>query len=77
MDELSIIFITDYNKAQIIKGKLESEGIPVLLSYDSAAIIYGLTADGLGKVEIKVPKYLEEEARKILDEIEPLKDEEE
>lgn len=77
MDKLSTIFITDWQEAQIIKGKLESEGIPALLSYDSAAIIYGFTADGLGKVEIKVPKYLEEEARKTLAEIEPLKDEEE
>jgi len=72
MDELSTIFITNLKEAQIIKGKLEVEGIPVLLSYESAAIIYGFTADGLGKVEIKVPKDWEEIAKKIIEEAEPI-----
>jgi hypothetical protein len=53
-------------EAQIIKGRLESEGIPVLLSYESAGLIYGLTIDGLGEVRIMVPKRLAEEAREIL-----------
>lgn len=76
MDELSTIFTTDYFEAQIIRGKLEAEGIPVLLTYDSAAVVYGLTADGLGKVEVKVPKQYEEEAKKILEEAELIKDDE-
>jgi hypothetical protein len=45
-------------EAQIIKGRLESEGIPVLLSYESAGLVYGLTIDGLGEVKIMVPKRL-------------------
>jgi hypothetical protein len=53
-------------EAQIIKGRLESEGIPVLLSYESAGLIYGLTIDGLGEVKIMVPKHLAEEAKEIL-----------
>jgi hypothetical protein len=53
-------------EAQIIKGRLESEGIPVLLSYESAGLIYGLTVDGLGEVKIMVPKHLAEEAKEIL-----------
>lgn len=55
-----------YMEAQIIKGRLESEGIPVLLSYESAGLIYGITIDGLGEVKVMVPKHLEEEAKGIL-----------
>jgi hypothetical protein len=55
-----------YMEAQIIKGRLESEGIPVLLSYESAGLIYGLTVDGLGQVKIMVPQHLAEEAKEIL-----------
>lgn len=55
-----------YMEAQIIKGRLESEGIPVLLSYESAGLVYGITIDGLGEVKIMVPRRLEAEAREIL-----------
>jgi len=55
-----------YMEAQIMKGRLESEGIPVLLSYESAGLVYGLTVDGLGEVKIMVPKHLAEEAKEIL-----------
>ena len=59
-----------YMEAQIIKGRLESEGIPVLLSYESAGLVYGLTIDGLGEVKIMVPQHLAEEAREILGAVE-------
>ena len=49
-----------------MKGRLESEGIPVLLSYESAGLVYGLTVDGLGEVKIMVPEHLAEEAKEIL-----------
>jgi hypothetical protein len=54
-------------EAQIIKGRLENEGIPVLLSYDSASLVYGFTVDGLGEVRIMVPAHLLEEAKAILE----------
>ncbi len=41
--------------AQVIKGKLESAGIPVFLRYESLGQIFGLTVDGLGLVEVQVP----------------------
>ena len=53
-------------EAQVIKGRLENEGIPVLLSYDSASLVYGFTVDGLGEVRIMVPQHLAEEAKEIL-----------
>jgi hypothetical protein len=63
---LVTIRTANYMEAQIIKGRLESEGIPVLLSYESAGLIYGITVDGLGEVKIMVPKDLAEEAKEIL-----------
>jgi hypothetical protein len=65
-ESLVTIRTAKYMEAQIIKGRLESEGIPVLLSYESAGLIYGLTIDGLGEVKIMVPKRLAEEAKEIL-----------
>lgn len=53
-------------EAQIIKGHLEIEGIPAMLRYESAGIVYGLTIDGLGQVEVQVPSTLAEEARQVL-----------
>jgi len=65
-ESLVTVRTAKYMEAQIIKGRLESEGIPVLLSYESAGLVYGLTIDGLGEVKIMVPKRLAEEAKEIL-----------
>jgi len=53
-------------EADIIKSKLESYQIPVLLQYEAAGRIFGITMDGLGKVKVMVPGSFLEEARKIL-----------
>jgi len=55
-------------EAHVIKGRLESEGIPVLLSYESAGLVYGITVDGIGEVRVMVPESMETEARMILEE---------
>ena len=52
--------------AQVLKTHLESEGIPVLLQYESVGRIYGLTADGLAEIKILVPKEFVEEAKDII-----------
>jgi len=65
-EQLVTVYTARYMEAQIMKGRLESEGIPVLLSYESAGLIYGLTIDGLGEVKIMVPKHLAEDAKEIL-----------
>ena len=52
--------------AEVIKGKLESAGIPVLLDYESIGRVYGITVDGLGEVRVKVPEGLAEEALELL-----------
>jgi hypothetical protein len=65
-ESLVTVRTAKYLEAQIIKGRLESEGIPVLLSYESAGLVCGLTIDGLGEVKIMVPRHLAAEAREIL-----------
>lgn len=52
--------------AHAIKSHLESEGIPVLLQYESVGAVYGLTVNGLGEVKILVPQDFLEEAKQII-----------
>jgi hypothetical protein len=65
-EQLVTVCTAKYMEAQIMKGRLESEGIPVLLSYESAGLVYGITVDGLGEVKVMVPKHLAEKSREIL-----------
>ena len=53
-------------KADILRGRLKTEGIPVWLAYESAGRIYALTLDGLGEVEIRVPSDCLQRAREVL-----------
>ncbi len=61
-------------RAHVVKSKLEAAGIPALLSYDSASLIFGLTVDGIGKVRVMVPAQHAAEARSILAEDRPLQE---
>jgi hypothetical protein len=54
-------------QAQVLKTKLESAGIPVLLQYESYGVVLGLTVDGMGQVRVMVPDSLAEEAAQVLD----------
>lgn len=56
-------------EAYLIKGRLESMAIPVMLKYEAAGQLYGITVDGLSEVRIFVPKELEQEAVDIIDDI--------
>jgi len=55
-------------KADLIKARVEAEGIPVKLRYEAVGKIYGLTVDGLCQVELLVPAGSVEKAREILSE---------
>jgi len=57
-------------QAEIIKGKLETNDIPVLLQYESLGPVMGLTVDGLGQVRVLVPEDKVEIARDLLQDIE-------
>ncbi len=52
--------------ANIVAGRLETEGIPVKLRYEAVGVIYGLTLDGLGEVRIMVPSGYLKRAREVL-----------
>ncbi|MDO8635997.1 MAG: DUF2007 domain-containing protein [Dehalococcoidia bacterium] len=53
--------------ANILKSHLESEGIPVLLKWESVGRVFGLTVDGLGQVKILVPEEFTDEAKHIIE----------
>ncbi len=72
MDENDPVFweavttVSGMTKANLIVGRLASEGIPTKLSYEAAGTIYAITVDGLGEVRILVPVAEWERAREIL-----------
>jgi len=53
-------------RAMVIRGALETAGIPVMLSYESVGPVLGLTVNGIGRVEVRVPVEWEAEARDLL-----------
>jgi hypothetical protein len=53
-------------EAQVVKGRLESEGIPAFVRSEALGIIYGLTAGGLARADVLVPGPLAERAMEIL-----------
>jgi len=55
--------------AEVAKSKLESEGLPLRLRYQSIGRVLGLTVDGLGKVEVLVPEAYADVARELLAEL--------
>jgi hypothetical protein len=67
MDTWEVVHVSSgHIFANIVKGRLESEGIPTRLSYEAAGEIYSITVDGLGEVRILVPAEEAEKARGIL-----------
>jgi hypothetical protein len=54
-------------EAEIVRGRLEIEGIQALLKYESIGSVYGLTVDGLGQVEVQVPARFVSRAREIIE----------
>lgn len=54
--------------AEVVKAKLEANGIPVLLRYESVGQIIGITVDGLGRVEVHVPLEFEQDALDLIEE---------
>jgi hypothetical protein len=54
--------------AELYRSKLTAWDIPVLLRYESAGPVIGITVDGLGEVMLMVPADLADEAAALLDE---------
>jgi len=51
---------------EVVRAKLEYNGIPAALSYQSAGRVLGLVIDGWGETRVLVPASRAEEARDIL-----------
>jgi hypothetical protein len=64
--KLVSVYSGNYLQAQIVKGRLESEGVPALLRYEGAGLVYGVTVDGLGEARVMVPEDLAQEAQAIV-----------
>ena len=54
-------------EAHVIKGLLESNGIPCILRSDAASSVHAFTVDGMGEVTVAVLESQVEEAKKIID----------
>lgn len=54
-------------RAMVVRGALETAGIPVMLSYEAVGSVIGLTVGSIGRVEVRVPLEWESEARDLLD----------
>jgi hypothetical protein len=52
--------------ANIVVGRLETEGIPTRLKYEAVGSIYAITIAGLGEVKVMVPESLLDKAREVL-----------
>lgn len=65
--ELTVVCVEQgLPRAHILKAKLESAGIPVLLDYESAGPAMGIIVNGLGRVRILVPADRADEANALL-----------
>lgn len=53
-------------EAEIVRGRLEAEHIPAMLAYESVGQVFGLTMDGLGQVQVKVPEQFAAAARQLV-----------
>jgi hypothetical protein len=67
-DELVVVYTTQgAMRAEVIKSKLESAGIPAMIRSESQSVL-PMTVDGIGKAEVLVTKAREQEAREVLKE---------
>ena len=68
MSEEKLLFKTnDIFEANIIKSKLEAEGIPVLVKGDVLGNAYKVTVNGLGLIRIYVGEENLEKAKELID----------
>lgn len=66
-DDWEVVFsASGMAQASIVQGRLETEGIPVQLNYESAGPIFAITINGLGEVKVMVPNHYAKAAREVL-----------
>ncbi len=64
--KLVAVYRGNYLQAQIVKGHLDCEGIPALLQYEAAGLVYGVTVNGLGETRVMVPEGMAADAEAII-----------
>ena len=55
------------SEAQVIKGLLESRGIPSLLKSNAAPSVHVFLVDGMGEVRVMVPASAADKARELIE----------
>jgi hypothetical protein len=63
-----VIAIVSQLEAEVMRGKLESEGIPCMLQREAAGSVFGITIGPLGEVRVLVPEPLADRAFDLLNE---------
>jgi hypothetical protein len=69
--------VTVYTSMGPLRAEVIAAGIPVLLRYESAGLVIGITVDGLGEVRVQVPRELADEARSLIEPVDIVGEEEE
>ncbi len=68
-NELVVVYTSQGTlRAEMVKGRLESVGIPAMVKFESVGPALGIIIDGLGEAKVLVPKEFEEKAREVLKE---------
>lgn len=63
---VSAITVQGELQAEILRGLLEAQGVPVQLSGEGVARVYGLTAGPLAEVDLLVPETKLSEAQEVV-----------
>jgi hypothetical protein len=63
-----VIAVVSWIEAEVMRSKLESEGIPCLLQREAAGAVFGITIGPLGEVRVLVPEPLADRAIDLLSE---------
>lgn len=75
-ETVELIAVEGLMEAEIIKAQLDSFEIPCMLKFEALGRVFGITTDGLGKVQVMVPIGYLDKAREIIEaENEPPTDE--
>ncbi|MBI4303848.1 MAG: DUF2007 domain-containing protein [Chloroflexi bacterium] len=53
-------------EAHVIKGLLESNGIPCFLKWNTSPSVFAFVADGLGEVKVMVDEQFAEDAKELI-----------
>lgn len=53
-------------EAEVVKGRLEAEGIPAIIRSEAVGLIYGFTSGGLAQADVLVPAALADQAIALL-----------